>query len=591
MVMSGGYDAIIAAASKKYGVPEAYIRSVMQVESSGRPDAVSPKGAGGLMQIMPATYDELARKHGLGPDRFDPQNNIMGGTAYLRENFDRFGGDWGKTLAAYNAGPSRVERGGPLPAETRAYVPKVQAGMQEGAGVNFNDVLNRYAGGGGAASMTEDDLLAMARNGQMPGQVGGGLLADATNNWHDGLGGLLGAGQTASQPPGPSVSPLQYALGGASSAVGQLAGVTNRRVGIGELLAALGGGMMQGTLAGQQAQRVQRADEREERSDQFNNLYRAAATRKALQPEGINPGDRFKVAGGQIFDAATQTWIDKPGGAGMATGPFEGTSAEVQGVNRMIADGRLTIPQGAEWLASRGIPTGNGGYSMVSPLAYGGQGGGAPGAPAPAGAPAGDPAAAPPAASAPGVTEIRRGTAKEIPATMQSAMLGNVSGLRKVEDALSAVTAAPDATGVTAGLLNMLPGDTVNMVMPGGADARARLADIGSLVIHDRSGAAVTAAEFPRLKPFVPSPSDAPETVKMKLEKFRTEYLDILRDQAATYGPDTGYQGNPVVQQTIKGGRAFRAQAPISGEDPNNPAATGQAPKVMRFDAQGNLIQ
>lgn len=586
-MVGGPYDAIVEAASRKYGVPVGYIRSVMSVESGGDPAAVSRKGAGGLMQLMPATYQELAGKHGLGADRFDPVNNIHAGTAYLRENYDRFGGDWNKTLAAYNAGPGRVERGGPLPAETRAYVPKVQAGIRdEGAGVNFNDVLNRYAGGGSGA-MTEDDLLELARNGQMPGQAaGGGLLADATNNWMDGLGGLLGGGQTASQPPGPSISQGQYQLAGAGNAVGQLAGVRNRRVGIGELLAALGGGMTQGTAAYGQQQRVQRADEREERNDQFNNLYRGAMARKALQPEGINPGDRFKVAGGQIFDAASQTWINKPGGA-VTGGPFEGNSAEVQGVNQMIADGRLTVPQGAEWLASRGIPTGNGGYVMASPLAMGG--GGAPG-----GAPGGAGGPAPSAGGVeaqPGVTTIRQGTAKEIPATMQTAMLGNVQGLRKVEDALSAVTAAPDATGVTAGLLNMLPGDTVNMVMPGGADARARLADIGSIVIHDRSGAAVTAAEFPRLKPFVPSPSDSAETVKMKLEKFRTEYLDILRDQAATYGPETGYQGNPVVQQTIRAGRAFRAQAPISGEDPNNPANTGQAAKVMRFDAQGNLVQ
>jgi soluble lytic murein transglycosylase-like protein len=129
MAPNPAYDPIIDEASRRFNVPTETIRSVMGVESSGRRHAVSPKGASGLMQVMPETYNELARKHGLGPDRFEPRNNIMAGTAYLRENNDRFGGDWTKTLQAYNAGPGAVESGRPLPKETQAYVPKVQAGM------------------------------------------------------------------------------------------------------------------------------------------------------------------------------------------------------------------------------------------------------------------------------------------------------------------------------------------------------------------------------------------------------------------------------------------------------------------------------
>ncbi len=77
----------------------------------------------GLMQIMPATWAALRRRHGLGDDPFDPRDNILGGAAYLREMYDRFGAPG--FLAAYNAGPERYAQhlaGRPLPAETRAYL-------------------------------------------------------------------------------------------------------------------------------------------------------------------------------------------------------------------------------------------------------------------------------------------------------------------------------------------------------------------------------------------------------------------------------------------------------------------------------------
>jgi hypothetical protein len=96
----------------------------MQAESGGAVHAVSPMGAMGLMQIMPDTWAELRSRYGLGPDPFDPHDNIIAGTAYLRELLDRFG-ERG-FLAAYNAGPSRYEEhlatGKPLPSETLAYI-------------------------------------------------------------------------------------------------------------------------------------------------------------------------------------------------------------------------------------------------------------------------------------------------------------------------------------------------------------------------------------------------------------------------------------------------------------------------------------
>lgn len=117
------YAALIAEGSNRFRVPQRWIRAVMHLESARDPRAVSRKGAVGLMQIMPATFAELRLRHRLGRDPYDPRDNILAGTAYLRELYDRYGSPG--FLAAYNAGPGRYEaslKGRPLPAETRAYV-------------------------------------------------------------------------------------------------------------------------------------------------------------------------------------------------------------------------------------------------------------------------------------------------------------------------------------------------------------------------------------------------------------------------------------------------------------------------------------
>ena len=114
----------IAEAARRFDIPASWIRDVMCVESRGDARAVSPKGALGLMQLMPETWADLRLRYGLGSDPFDPRDNILAGAAYLRALHDRFG-DPG-FLAAYNAGPARYEAflttGRPLPEETRAYI-------------------------------------------------------------------------------------------------------------------------------------------------------------------------------------------------------------------------------------------------------------------------------------------------------------------------------------------------------------------------------------------------------------------------------------------------------------------------------------
>lgn len=124
----------IAEAAQRFGVPVAWIRAVMYVESRGNERAISPVGAMGLMQIMPATWSNLRVRHGLGNDPFDPHDNILAGTAYLREMYDRYGSPG--FLAAYNAGPGRYEKSLAgalaLPAETRAYVAMLAPSISNG---------------------------------------------------------------------------------------------------------------------------------------------------------------------------------------------------------------------------------------------------------------------------------------------------------------------------------------------------------------------------------------------------------------------------------------------------------------------------
>ncbi|WP_254453337.1 transglycosylase SLT domain-containing protein [Siccirubricoccus sp. G192] len=117
----------IREASRRFDVPERWIREVMRQESGGRAGATSPVGAMGLMQVMPGTYAELRSRHGLGDDPYHPYDSIMAGTAYLRQMYDLYGSP--AFLAAYNAGPRRLEdylwnnRG--LPTETRNYVARI----------------------------------------------------------------------------------------------------------------------------------------------------------------------------------------------------------------------------------------------------------------------------------------------------------------------------------------------------------------------------------------------------------------------------------------------------------------------------------
>lgn len=132
---SATLDAYVRDAARMFGLPETWIHAVIWQESRGRPNAVSPAGAMGLMQVMPRTWQRQRARYALGQDPFEPRNNILAGTSYLREMYDAFG--MPGCLAAYNAGPGRFRQwrnqGRALPAETRSYVAAISGAIGHSA--------------------------------------------------------------------------------------------------------------------------------------------------------------------------------------------------------------------------------------------------------------------------------------------------------------------------------------------------------------------------------------------------------------------------------------------------------------------------
>ncbi|HTQ14569.1 MAG TPA: lytic transglycosylase domain-containing protein [Rhizomicrobium sp.] len=132
------WDPYILEGARRFDVPAAWIRAVMQAESGGRTmlaeglPMTSTQGAMGLMQLMPETYDEMRRAYRLGDDPYDPHDNIIAGAAYLRILRAKYG--YPQMFAAYNDGPGHLEErmraGGLLPDETRSYVGFITARLE-----------------------------------------------------------------------------------------------------------------------------------------------------------------------------------------------------------------------------------------------------------------------------------------------------------------------------------------------------------------------------------------------------------------------------------------------------------------------------
>lgn len=187
----------IRDASRRFDIPETWIREVMRQESGGRASATSHAGAMGLMQVMPGTYRELQRRYGLGPDPYHPYDSIQAGTAYLREMYELYGNP--AFLAAYNAGPRRLEDylwgGRGLPTETRNYVARIGPRIQ-GAQPSRRAPAEVYAAAeigfhipAGPRPMTGGTMLALREQRQAPAPVQ----------------------VAAAPPPPPAAAPVQVA--------------------------------------------------------------------------------------------------------------------------------------------------------------------------------------------------------------------------------------------------------------------------------------------------------------------------------------------------------------------------------------------
>jgi membrane-bound lytic murein transglycosylase B len=178
------WDPLIAKASKRFAVSEAWIRAVMRMESGGRTMTAEDKpitstaGAMGIMQMMPATYSTMRLLYGLGKDPYDPTDNVMAGAAYLRILFKAYG--YPAMFAAYNDGPAMLEahdRGThPWPAETVNYVAGITAILSGGSPGRAGGTPARLTRPDGSAVMI-DAAAVMSVRAALPGEYAPGVQA------------------------------------------------------------------------------------------------------------------------------------------------------------------------------------------------------------------------------------------------------------------------------------------------------------------------------------------------------------------------------------------------------------------------------
>ena len=209
---SGSYDDLINSAAQQHNVDPDLIRSVIQNESAGKRLAKSPKGAVGLMQLMPGTARDL------GVDPTDPEQNIQGGTRLLRQLQDRYGGDLKLALAAYNAGPGAVERYGGVPPykETQNYVNRVTGTLAKLKNDAVPSPVIQADAIPPPATLTPDDLAVTPP--APPDDLGGTppALADAPVPVAPGVAAITASAPPVapaplpSPPAAPIVAPAQF---------------------------------------------------------------------------------------------------------------------------------------------------------------------------------------------------------------------------------------------------------------------------------------------------------------------------------------------------------------------------------------------
>jgi len=154
------YDPIVSASAYKHRVPVDLVHSIIRAESNYNVNAVSAKGALGLMQLMP----ETARAYGVA-NPFDPAQNVEGGVRYLKDLIKLFDRQTGKVLAAYNAGQEAIKKYGGVPPyrETRTYIQRVMAGGYSKPIITTRTPIYRYYDETGRLVLTNDYMLYLSK--------------------------------------------------------------------------------------------------------------------------------------------------------------------------------------------------------------------------------------------------------------------------------------------------------------------------------------------------------------------------------------------------------------------------------------------
>ncbi|QCG97384.1 hypothetical protein E6C67_26800 [Azospirillum sp. TSA2s] len=297
------YDPIIQAAAKRFGVDPNLIRGVMALENyGGNAGLRGGSGEFGLMQVMPGTYADLARRHGLGSDASDPSNNIMAGTAYIAENLQANGGDVAKTLAAYNAGPGGSAKfrqtgdASTLPAVTQGYLQRAaRFGVIDPSQASAVEITDSPRGSSmpgrnyaatytseeaGVPPLTEADVVRMMNAPRSPyrstDDSGGRAVVDALRGQ---FGQSAGAppGLLSQGTPGPSADGMGGLLGNGQFQGQALLALASGLLSGRNWAEGLGGGMQnlaQVASAAQQRAMQQRQLDRQDRNDKADQDWR-----------------------------------------------------------------------------------------------------------------------------------------------------------------------------------------------------------------------------------------------------------------------------------------------------------------------------
>lgn len=178
------------------------------------------------------------------------------------------------------------------------------------------------------------------------------------------------------------------------------------------------------------------------------------------------------------------------------------------------------------------------------------------------------------------VQAMKGATGRPLPGSIGQKFMDNSQNLRMAENALQAIQDNRNATGIK----GYLPDAVLQRVDPKGVETRSAIANLGSMIIHDRSGAAVTVSEFPRLRPFIPLATDGPDVAEKKLKQFVTEYQKINQEMTEFY-QQAGY--TIPEEWHSPGGTPAPQSAPASA-----PTATGPGgQKLILKDGQWQLVQ